>query len=251
MTSPDMSEATQAVATTSQPINDEVPWTGRDLLQAIGFVIAVVSFVIVLIALRRTLLDGIPPSERARATDPAALALTAAIEVAILAAVWFFGPRRYGVGWSRLGYRPISWQVIVSTVPLAVILAFAALAAYGLLVRVLGLDILEPTGVPDRFLDDPLTAGVLFILAVLIAPVVEETFFRGFAFTALRRQGVWKAAGVSSLLFGLAHASPGLLVPTLVLGLFLTYLFQRTGSLWSPILAHAGFNAISLTLAFA
>lgn len=87
-------------------------------------------------------------------------------------------------------------------------------------------------------------------LVVVGAPIAEELFFRGFVFGGLRNaMPVWAAVVLSSALFGLLHLSSGNLAVAAQLTLFgavLAVLYQRTDSLWTPIIAHA----INNTLAF-
>ncbi len=89
----------------------------------------------------------------------------------------------------------------------------------------------------------------MFIAAVLIAPVGEELLFRGFLYPALKSSmGKWGAILLSSLMFGAVHMA---LVQTLVLSIFgviLCLAYERTKSIWLPILLHALFNGLSITL---
>jgi membrane protease YdiL (CAAX protease family) len=102
------------------------------------------------------------------------------------------------------------------------------------------------------------------LAACIIAPIVEETFFRGFVFRGLLGRSLrlglaghaarfrirfWAAALLSGLLFALFHGELGLLIPFTCVGALFAWMFWRTGSLWPNILAHAGFNAVSLALA--
>lgn len=97
----------------------------------------------------------------------------------------------------------------------------------------------------------PLSALMGFLTAGVIAPIVEETIFRGLLFLALRgRAGLWPALVLSSFLFGLAHLlAPLWMVMLTVLGMWLAAAFHRYGSLVVPILGHAVFNTVMLTLA--
>jgi len=91
-----------------------------------------------------------------------------------------------------------------------------------------------------------------FFVAVL-GPVMEEIFFRGFAYKAFRtRYGVSRATLATAAIFSLLHASLIGLVPIFVLGIFLTILYERTGSLVPGIVAHMTHNLImvSFTLLF-
>jgi uncharacterized protein len=86
-------------------------------------------------------------------------------------------------------------------------------------------------------------------VVVVIAPIGEEIFFRGFLYRALRRRfRVWVAAVASSVVFGLVHVYP-LLIPALfVVGLGLALLYERQKSLLAPVVAHATFNILGFVM---
>ena len=87
---------------------------------------------------------------------------------------------------------------------------------------------------------------------VIVAPVVEEVFFRGFVFAGLRQQYDWKkAALVSSALFAVIHVTPTAMIPVFILGCIFAYLYQHSGSIWPAILMHVSTNALALGLAYA
>ena len=92
-------------------------------------------------------------------------------------------------------------------------------------------------------------AAVLMI--VLLAPIAEELFFRGFVFAGLRtRWSLWPAAITSGLIFGSVHAPTGIttVVPLAVLGFALCWLYDRTGSLWPCVIAHMINNGLALAV---
>ncbi len=94
-----------------------------------------------------------------------------------------------------------------------------------------------------------ITLGV--VLLVVVTPIAEEVFYRGFLFGALwPRVGSWWAGLISAALFGASHLSGGaVLVPILfVFGLAQAALFRWRRSLVAPIAAHAVFNLIGLAL---
>ena len=116
--------------------------------------------------------------------------------------------------------------------------------------------------------DETHTWGVtvgLWLGAAVVAPIAEEFFFRGLVQTYLvgffqRRfpgfirpawgGGRWIALVVASLVFGLGHFSQAHAVPALVvLAALFGYAYERTGSLWPPIVMHAAFNIKTLTTA--
>lgn len=83
--------------------------------------------------------------------------------------------------------------------------------------------------------------------AVVLAPVAEEVFLRGLAYTRLRRAmpPIW-AAVLSSLIFGALHGDIIWFMSAFMAGLAMAWIFQRTGSLWAPILVHMTNNALAM-----
>ena len=93
--------------------------------------------------------------------------------------------------------------------------------------------------------------AVLGLMVVVVAPIVEEVFFRGAVLHALRRcWSVAAAVAVSSVVFGATHFQP-LQLPALALaGAVFAVAVVRTGRLGAAIAVHAGFNATTfVTLA--
>ncbi len=87
----------------------------------------------------------------------------------------------------------------------------------------------------------------LFLVGAIIAPFVEEIFFRGFLFQGFRQNYGWlPALLLSSALFAAAHLDLVAFVPTFVLGCVLAYVYHRSNSLWPGILFHAAINSFSL-----
>jgi membrane protease YdiL (CAAX protease family) len=84
-------------------------------------------------------------------------------------------------------------------------------------------------------------------LLIVVAPLAEEIFFRGFLYQSFRNSfGVWPGALLSGLVFGVIHFEFFKLVQLAALGVILALLFEKTQSLWPPIMLHA----INNTLAF-
>jgi len=90
----------------------------------------------------------------------------------------------------------------------------------------------------------------LFLVAIVVlAPVVEEVLFRGFAFAGLStgRTGAWGATVITTLAWSSLHLQYGWRELTLVfgLGLVLGWMRARSGSLWLAMGLHALNNALS------
>jgi len=148
---------------------------------------------------------------------------------------WHFGLRRArfwpSVGWSALG--------------LTSFLVFAVF--YSALVTPEG----EQSVTEDLGADESTLALVAAgVVVILVAPVAEEFFFRGFFYRALRsRLGVLAAAAIDGLVFGLIHftGSDTLeLLPILaVLGFIFCLVYERTRTLYTVIGLHAFNNSIA------
>jgi len=94
----------------------------------------------------------------------------------------------------------------------------------------------------------PLVAQ-LAIAAVLVAPVVEEMFFRGLLYGTLKRhvRPAFAMAAVG-VLFGLVHPPVAAQIPMCLFGALLCYIYEKTGRLLVPIAIHLLFNFYSIWL---
>ena len=93
---------------------------------------------------------------------------------------------------------------------------------------------------------------LLLIGGAIIAPIVEEVFFRGFIFAGLQQRWPWPIAGaVSALFFAIAHVVPTSFLPIFILGFIFSYLYYRSGSIWPGILMHMLTNTVALSVAYA
>jgi membrane protease YdiL (CAAX protease family) len=85
------------------------------------------------------------------------------------------------------------------------------------------------------------------VLLVIIAPITEETLFRGIILRGLlSRYRPAIAVALSAFLFGAIHANPWQLLSAFFLGLVFAWFYLRTGSLLLCVLAHAMANGLSL-----
>ena len=92
---------------------------------------------------------------------------------------------------------------------------------------------------------------LLALIVGVVVPVGEEIFFRGLVLGALRRSlHRHTAVVVSALFFAAAHLQAVELLPILILGLVLGYLYEITGSLVPGMIAHGLNNLAALFLAY-
>ncbi len=87
----------------------------------------------------------------------------------------------------------------------------------------------------------------VFVMAVVLAPILEEILFRGLLFRLLQRK--WStelAAVVTSVIFGMIHFNLYSFLPITILGMILAWSCQKSNSLITPIIAHALWNGTTL-----
>jgi uncharacterized protein len=90
---------------------------------------------------------------------------------------------------------------------------------------------------------------VLALLVSLVAPVVEELFYRGLVLRAFERRSGSRAAVLgSSVWFGASHLQAVQFPALFLLGVVLALLTVRSGRLGPAIVAHVTFNAITMGL---
>ena len=94
---------------------------------------------------------------------------------------------------------------------------------------------------------------VIGFFIIGVAPVTEELFFRGFMFGGMRRQLPFAAAAaIPSAIWGLFHFTGagtwGVVLQLAVFGLVLSWLYERTGSIWPCIAVHAFNNALAFAI---
>lgn len=88
-------------------------------------------------------------------------------------------------------------------------------------------------------------------MVAFIGPIVEEIFFRGFLYSALKKSlNVIAAMVISACIFSLLHANILGFLPIVALGMFLAYLREKTGSLIPSIAVHMIHNAALAALMF-
>ncbi|MBW4474875.1 MAG: CPBP family intramembrane metalloprotease [Stenomitos rutilans HA7619-LM2] len=92
---------------------------------------------------------------------------------------------------------------------------------------------------------------LFFVTAAIAAPIFEEILFRGFLLPSLTRyMPVWGAIVLSSFIFALAHLSLSEVLPLMVLGIVLGFVYSRSRNLLSSMLLHSLWNSGTLLSLF-
>lgn len=87
----------------------------------------------------------------------------------------------------------------------------------------------------------------VLVMAVAIAPLAEETIFRGYLYPAGKKYfGPFLSAMVTAGVFAALHGHLASVPALFALALCLTLSYEKTGSLLVPIIMHAVFNAVSI-----
>jgi uncharacterized protein len=97
--------------------------------------------------------------------------------------------------------------------------------------------------------DQNAAANILsFFMITIIAPVIEETLFRGLLLTSIAvRWDVKKAVFISSIIFGIFHFD---IIGSTIFGIVAAVLYLKTKSLFLPIILHITNNTIVFISAY-
>jgi uncharacterized protein len=198
---------------------------------------------------------GITSSE-----DPATVTAALVSDIAWLAFMLFW-LERWHQGWrDRVGVfltgrgRDAAFGAIAGLLLYPIIALVVAIPLTILFGAVSGKDATTPEQLPQHLDTAQVVASVL--LAVVVAPIAEELFFRGVLFRSLRdRHGFWIGALVSAFVFGLVHYVPAAWQDTMLLqtimvftGIALAWIYERRGNLVANVAAHMAFNTVGIVL---
>jgi uncharacterized protein len=156
-----------------------------------------------------------------------------------------------GARWPEGGAGRALLQAV--TVPLSVL---ALLAAWMLLVEAMPASDVYISGLsPSAGSPGGVLRLLLLLPGFLVQGGVEEWVFRGYMYSALKERWPWWVAALFTAAgFALLHAanpnvSAAALFNTFLAGVILALLVERSGSLWSAVLAHGVWNFSIASLA--
>lgn len=166
---------------------------------------------------------------------------------------WFVRSQR--LTWSEaFGFRRERWKRVVVTAVgitvLALIVSFYLQKfSHHLLVQ-LDWQPVEQVTVRALRSTAALHQRLLFgVVAILVAPVVEELLFRGILYPAIKELGHKRLAiWGTSIIFGLIHMNAATVLPLTAFSVLMILLYEETDNLLAPIVSHALFNATHFVL---
>jgi membrane protease YdiL (CAAX protease family) len=232
-------------------LNEEISWSIKEVVLGIFTFFVVNIFIWIFPAIYYMISSEVPVLPDEKNFVRVNLLFNLLTQLSMLFVVWVFTIRRdknalSQMGFYKLGPKNILLKIVLFGIFQTIIISIL----YSILLDALQSDVLEITELTTYIIGDGWLSIVFIIVAVIVAPFSEELFFRGFLYLGLRtRFGVIPGSIVSSLLFGAAHIAPGNAIITFVIGLILVNIYQRTGTIWSSIMVHSGFNSISVMVA--
>jgi membrane protease YdiL (CAAX protease family) len=151
--------------------------------------------------------------------------------------------------WESLGWHKLKPRL--SGLPRNPLAFFLSGCGLSLLVAVATSRMKTPENLPMEELFKYRQTALLFMaMAVLVAPLVEETLFRGYLYPLFARSfGIGPGILVTGVLFGLMHGAQlgwtwQLVTLLIIVGIVFTTVRARTGTVFASYLMHLGYNSL-------
>jgi Predicted metal-dependent membrane protease len=85
------------------------------------------------------------------------------------------------------------------------------------------------------------------MLAVILAPLVEELCFRGIVYNRLRKNlSLWPSVIIQAVFFGIIHLNMLQFLYATIVGIVFGLMYHKTKSIWAVIIGHMLFNLTSI-----
>lgn len=144
-----------------------------------------------------------------------------------------------------LGFARTKVAFVVLGLTAGVFLFFSIGFIGNILIRLIGIPAPQSFAEAVQGVKYPWEFYLLLILGGIVAPIKEEAVFRGLVYPPLRQAyGRGKGIIFTGALFALLHLDLVRFLPLFLGGIVLTWLFERTESLWPSILAHGTWNTL-------
>jgi len=151
-------------------------------------------------------------------------------------------------------WRTLGWRKLMPAnprLPKNPVAYFFAGCGLSLFVALMTASMKTPESTPmEELFKYPHTAMMFVAMAVFVAPLVEETLFRGYLYPMFARSfGVTPAILLTGALFGLMHGAQlgwtwGLVATLTLVGIVFTLVRARTGTVFASFLMHLGYNLL-------
>jgi membrane protease YdiL (CAAX protease family) len=147
----------------------------------------------------------------------------------------------------------VGWHTFRNAAPHASVAERYVMGGFGLalVVGILGRYVGGSSELPvEQMFRSRQSVLLLMALGILVAPLVEETIFRGVIYPVIAGKfGIATGVLVTGTLFGLAHAQQlggawGQISLLILVGITLTYIRARAGTVAASYFVHLGYNSI-------
>lgn len=164
--------------------------------------------------------------------------------------LYIFTFRKYQACLKDFGFRKIKITTLLKFVGKAYLFWIIISVAVTQIFTYIGKEISGYQGqepVIPAFGEGTLAILATFVIAVAIAPFIEEIFFRGFILQTLvhKFSSRWGSA-ITAGLFALFHFQPQSIIPIFLLGIIINWIFLHSRSIWPCIIFHAFNNGMAL-----
>ena len=228
-----------------------VPWSWSDLLVFVLACLAGAIFLVIVLAIATSVL-GIRPSGTQKAlteSNIVGVVLQIVFDVCVIAYLAAQMRLRFGSPfWHTIGWRPFETGGVSRG------MAYVGLVFAGFLLDVV-VTLASAISPPKRTLPietlfrDRRTALLFILMAVVVAPAIEETIFRGYIYPVLARSwGIAAGVIVTGLLFGGLHApqlwgGPWQIAALVFVGIVLTFARASTRTVVASFVIHTSYNS--------
>jgi uncharacterized protein len=246
-----------ALGAVPEPAHEDPPWTGWDVTLLAGVAILAINVFVVIMLVVVAHLRGLTFAQLAKTgaaltliNDPHVLFPAQLLGYAVLVmAMVGVVRKRYGrdffpsLSWRWPGRGWTTWTL--------------AGMVMALIVNMISRFVPVPKSLPiERYFENAAAAYILSAFGILVAPLVEEMFFRGFLYPVLaRRTSMFLAVVATAFGFMLIHANQlanswGPLLLIFTVGVALTLTRAITRSLASSVIMHMSYNATLFLILF-
>jgi len=218
-----------------------VPWSTRDVWLGVIAAAVIIGIAYGFVFLLRAL--SIKPN-----IDLWVGLFSAVFELLFLVPVWWFSVRKHRASLRTLGFVKFKFSVVAAGLGLL----FACFILSGIYASLLARFGFQVRADPTPLLDRLSTPWPYFLTIMLVAPLAEETFFRGFVFAGLRSRYDWRwAAAISAALFAAAHLEITFFILAFVLGYLFAALYEKSNSIWPGMIVHFLWNTFAVIAIYA
>ena len=217
-------------------------WTGWDVLLVAGLTLLTIPILGIFVALGARLIWPHANLEKMAPEIVIAAQFFAYVAVFLLIVMMIEGKYRVRF-WPAIHWHWPRWSLAMFGLGVLLLLSINLIAHF----------LPMPKSTPfDQFFASPRDAYLMSIFAVTFGPFMEELFFRGLLYPVLeRRLGVFWGVVLTAAPFAMMHMFQygyawGVVLLIFIMGIVVTIVRARTGSVAASFLVHVGYNATEM-----